>query len=251
MDPSALPKIEEICSYLKNRETSSLGFCFDENHKLYAYLRKSGLENYFSQEITLEEILPKLPQRLSNGDIYNLAITLTASVFQLIDTPWLNQTWTKSAIMFLKSKPGTISEVDITHPILMQQFNSKITKSSPSEASFSMRKELLALGILPLEIHSTQPIENMRKPEDLPPNLPAEATPDHDSDHRTAIRWPFEQVSQGNITRGFCSAITNCLQAYINPQADFANAEFCRTIEETVLRPLEEERKFLVDGPNA
>jgi len=153
--------------------------------------------------------------------------------------------------MFLKSKPGTISEVDITHPILMQQFNSKITKGSPSEASFSTRKALLALGILPLEIHSTQPIENMRKPEDLPPNLPAEATPDHDSDHRTAIRWPFEQVSQGNITRGFCSAITNCLQAYINPQADFANAEFCRTIEETVLRPLEEERKFLVDGPNA
>ena len=250
MDPSVLPKIEEICSYLKNRKTSSLGFCFDENHKLCAYLKKSGLENYFPQEITLEKLLPKLPQRLSNGDVYNLAITLTASVFQLIDTPWLSQTWTKSTIMFLKPKPGTMSEVDITRPILVQQFDSRTTRN-PNEASPSPRKALLALGILLLEIHSTQPIENMRKPEDLPSNLPADTAPDHDSDHRTAIRWLFEQVSQGNITRGFCSAITNCLQAYINPQADFANAEFCNTIEETVLRPLEEERKFLVDGPNA
>jgi len=248
---TTLPKIEEICSYLKDKALCSLGFCFDENYKLCAYPRKSGPENYFPQEITLEKILPKLPQRLSNGDVYHLAITLVASVFQLIDTPWLDQTWTKRAIMFLKPKPGTKSEVDITHPILMQHFDTSTTKNSPDQASSSARKALLALGILLLEIHSTQPIEMIRKPEDLPPNFPANSTPDPDSDHRTAIRWLFEQVSRGNITRGFCSAITNCLQAYINPHADFTNVEFCRSIEETVLKPLEEERKFLVDGPNA
>ncbi|KAF2271109.1 hypothetical protein CC78DRAFT_550067 [Lojkania enalia] len=240
LTPSTLPMIQEICSYLQKCQFPTIGFCVDESHQLRAYTGQIGLEKCLDQDVTLAKMLSKLPQRLANGDIYNLAITLTASIFQLIDTPWLTQTWTKKAIIFRNLKPKTTSNIDITRPILVQTFGS--TKQS----TLSPRKALLALAILLIEILSTQPIENIQTPSDLSPNLSVNDAPDDDSNHRTALRWLFQQESDGNITRGFSSAITSCLQAYINPRADFSDAEFCRSIEESVLRPLEEERLFLM-----
>jgi hypothetical protein len=92
-----------------------------------------------------------------------------------------------------------------------------------------------------LEITCAQPIDVIRELQDLGGlTAPTEGT-----DHKTAIRWLFKLDENGSLTRGFSSAITTCLQAYMNPRASLSDPEFERMIEEKVLRPLQDEMEFL------
>lgn len=95
-----------------------------------------------------------------------------------------------------------------------------------------------------LEINFGQSLESIRIPQDLG----ASQTPDNDSDLITARRWLFDQEMQGNLSYGFVTAVTSCLQAYLNPRADFSNAEFCQHIQDTVIKPLEAEMQCLLYG---
>ena len=106
------------------------------------------------------------------------------------------------------------------------------------------RTVLLALGIMLLEISSGRSLESIRIPQDLGTSQ----TPDNDSDLITAHRWLLDQEMQGNLSYGFVTAITSCLQAYLNPRADSSDPEFCRHIQETVIKPLEVEMQCLLYG---
>ena len=107
------------------------------------------------------------------------------------------------------------------------------------------RTILLAMGIMLLEITCAQPIDMIRESQDLG-GLTA---PTDETDHKTAIRWLFELDQNGGLTRGFSLAITTCLQAYINPRASFLDPDFERMFEEMVLRPLQDEIEYLLQGP--
>jgi hypothetical protein len=195
---------------------------------------------------TLGDILLKQPGTLSKEEIYTLAITLTSSLLQLSQTPWLSQSWNKSDIIFLRAKDGGCTFADVKHPYL--------TRTHTPDSVLQVRKnamlgndcsKLLALGIMLLEINHGQPIEHLRRPEDLGPNNQANEL----TNLQAAKRWLIDQKDKGNLSWAFFNAISHCLKCFVDPSASLQNEEFCRTIEEQVLAPLEDEKNLWLYGP--
>lgn len=246
--PTQYREIIELCSYLQQRTDPAVKFRLDGSQKLHAYPGDSDQGLNTPKEITLAQIIPQLPQKLANGDIYRLCIKLAASVLQLIQTPWLNQAWNKSAILFTRHGSNMTGNVDIKHPFLIADFVSSANATPPINTSPALRERtsLLSLGIMLLEISSGQSLESVRKPQHLGSNQ----TPSYDSDLITATEWLHRQEAQGSLSYGFVTAITSCLQVYLNPRANFNDPEFCQHIQETVIMPLEEEMQYLLYGPN-
>jgi hypothetical protein len=196
--------------------------------------------------MTLAQILPQLPRRLASGDIYQLAVVLTATVLQLIETPWLEGSWNKDGILFTRLCSAAGGNLDIKYPLLLRDFtpSTQLPTSPPSAPATRARTALLSLGIMLLEINSGAPLESFRTPQDLGNN----STPDDSTDFITAHRWLLEQEAQGSLSYGFSTAITNCLQVYLNPRANCLDPEFCGHIQENVIKPLEDEMQFLRHG---
>ncbi|KAF2873674.1 hypothetical protein BDV95DRAFT_517599 [Massariosphaeria phaeospora] len=245
-DPAKLAEVDELCPYLQNNSIPSIGFCIDECRKLRVYDSNTTKNILTDCTLTLDKVLPILSSRLANGDLYTLSITLTTAVFQLIETPWFDQSWDKTAIAFPKTGVGSFN-VNIKRPLLIRNFHEAMIQTSVGNISPSVRERnaLLSLGIMLLEIKSAQPIEAIRLPQDLG----IKPRPDYDSDHRTAMRWLFDEEENWGLSHGFASAITSCLQAYINPRANFADPDFRFNLEETIIKPLHEEMNFILHGP--
>ncbi len=113
--------------------------------------------------------------------------------------------------------------------------------------SIKDRSNLLALAIMLLEVCLGQPIEQIRSAEDLG----ASSASNDMTDLSAAHRWHLEEKARGNLSFAFSNSILGCLQAYLNPDANFSNPDFCQTMREKILEPLEEEMQFLLFGPPA
>ncbi|ERF72611.1 hypothetical protein EPUS_08747 [Endocarpon pusillum Z07020] len=246
-DPSQLQVVTNLCSVLQQSRHPWIGFCVDNNgHLRGAYPAQDRSVAYVENGVGLDEILANRTCSLSKEEVYNLSITLTSSLLQLSHTPWLQQTWHKADIFFLRAKDGSAVAVDVKHPYLACEHKSdKIQIVRHNVFSENDSSKLLALGTMLLEICCGQPIENLRRAEDLGPNN----EPSELSNLSAARRWLREQKSKGDISFAFYSAILHCLKCFVDPTADLENREFSRTIEEQILAPLEEEQNILLWGP--
>jgi len=121
--PSTLPQAKEFCQYFQEPAQTSVGFCVDDAGRLRLYPLVSPAIQYVNQCATLETLLPKLQGKLPLEELYCLAITLVASIFQLSHTPWLHQEWTKKDIAFLRASSNIPQEVDIKYPYLVRDFS--------------------------------------------------------------------------------------------------------------------------------
>jgi hypothetical protein len=247
VDPSKLQVVTNLCSILQQPCHPWIGFCVDDNGYLRgAYPAHDRSVTYVENGIGLDEILTNRSRSLSKEEVYNLSITLTSSLLQLSHTPWLQQTWHKADIIFLRANDGSAVTVDVKHPYLTREHKSDpIQLVRHNVFSGNDCSKLLALGTMLLEICGGQPIENLRRPEDLGPNN----EPNELSNLGAARRWLLEQKRKGDISFAFYSAISHCLKCFVDPTANLENMEFARTIEEQVLAPLEEEQNVLLWGP--
>ncbi|PGH13361.1 hypothetical protein AJ80_06355 [Polytolypa hystricis UAMH7299] len=236
-------EISDICATIQTASLSCIGFYFDEIGTLRRGLPTQRTSSYVDKLVTLGDLLPNVQGRLAIEELYTLSITLTASLLQLGPTPWLDDVWCKSGIAFLRTNTSSHTLIDVKHPYLVHTYEGSMTNSSDQTISRANdRSKLLALAIMLLEINFSQTIETFHRPEDLGPNnLPTELT-----DLAAASRWLMEQKGRGNLSRAFSSAITYCLQSYVNPQASFLDERFCKAMEEQVLIRLEEEMQFLL-----
>lgn len=124
-DPSSLEEVIELCSYIQRRGDPVFGLCLDDCHTLRAYPGGSTVRVVTDIEgLTLTDILSQIPRHLANGDIYQLAIALAATVLQFVETPWLDGTWNKNNILFTKSCFRVNGKVDIKYPLLLRDFQS-------------------------------------------------------------------------------------------------------------------------------
>lgn len=121
-NPSILPLVAEFCAYVQCPVHVYPGFCLDHQENLRAYSSESPKIQYVSGFTTLESILPNLQEKLPLEEIYGLAITLVASIFQLSHTPWLENEWSKKNIAFLRASGDPPPVVDIKYPYLIQTF---------------------------------------------------------------------------------------------------------------------------------
>ncbi|KAH0551799.1 hypothetical protein GP486_006982 [Trichoglossum hirsutum] len=243
-DPSNLPQVTDFCQYIHQSAHTSVGFCLDDTGGLRAYPSPSAAVQYTDRCLTLESLLPSLQARPPLEELYCLAITLVASVFQLSRTPWLGQKWSKKDIAFLRTSNNTLLDVDIKHPYLVRDFpqSSELSNRSSTDTTNDC-SNLLALAILLLEISSGQSIEKVQRPEDLGNKTAG----DDIADLQTANRW--YKAERPRLSAGFSKAILTCLQEYLNPDANLDDPDFCNAIKEKVLQPLEDEMQFMVFGP--
>jgi hypothetical protein len=178
---------------------------------------------------------------LSKEDIYSLSVTLSSSLLQLSQTPWLCQSWTKSNILFLRVKNSSDQNIDFKHPYLTKEYKTGVVIEHSETWRRNDSSNVLALAILLVEILSGQSIESLCLPQDLGVGQ----RPNDFTDLQVVQRWITKEEESGNLTLAFQSAISHCLKCYVGSPLNLADATARAGIEEHVLSPLQEEMSFL------
>ncbi|PVH93754.1 hypothetical protein DM02DRAFT_603527 [Periconia macrospinosa] len=243
--PSTLPQVKEICQHLEQPAQVSVGFCVDDVGSLRLYSSESPATQYVDQSATLETILPELQENVSLEELYCLAITLVASVFQLSHTPWLQREWTKKDIAFLRASSNAPLNVDIKYPYLARDFFQMISRpcKQSSKTTSVDGSKFLALAIILLEIRFGKPIEQVRRLEDQGKKSTSGGKVD-----LPAAEWWYK-AERSRLSFGFSKAILTALQESLNPDADLNDPEYCTVVKEKMLQPLEDEMQCMLFGP--
>ena len=262
-DLASLQHITNFCKIIRQPVPPFVGFCLDDTECLKSYSSLKTTSEHVQQSLTLEALLPHFEAKLPITEVYGLAITLIASIFQLSHTPWLDTKWSKKNILFSRANNNLPLTVDLRYPYLAKDFyEGKLLQSSISK-SWQLTKQpgdgphrpdntavnrdcsnLLALAIMLLEINSGLPVEQRRGDDQITNILPKDQF-----DLQLAEGWLKEEKSRGSLSCAFSQAILTCLQEYLNPDANFDDERYCDSFKEKVLLPLEEEMEFLLYGP--
>lgn len=233
----SLPKVSDICSTLESASHPLLGFRVDSSDTLRGLCETETppprLVSNRSDTVSLSHLVPGI-KNLPLKDFYILAITLASSILQLGDTPWLQRRqWNKHAILFLRLKDGDNEKVDVQHPYLLSEYESMAGLSQKSRPLVG--PNMLSLAIMLLEISFATAVDSYLNAEDLG----SDGQPNEMTSFTTATRWLM--LVNDRLTAGFRSAITYCIQCYVDPLASFGNPDFSKAVEEKVLQPLEQE----------
>jgi hypothetical protein len=165
-----------------------------------------------------------------------LAVLVAYSVLYLSGTSWLPVGWDKSYFRVLKV--GDMSSF-VLRPLLASRICSNL--SSPRKAPGRIHKhpDLLQLGIMLLEIMLKEPIEDIRKDEDI--DLDGrEADTNYFAANRTL------DDNGWDVHEGYRSAVTACLHWDVPLKGPpYDDLEYSLYVYDNVLKPLEGELKAL------
>ncbi|KAI9847543.1 MAG: hypothetical protein M1838_000842 [Thelocarpon superellum] len=262
-------EIYDLCSVLQSapvghRSTpSSLGYLRDlqdqnRRHAIYHTSHGATARNY-RDTVTLEHLLHPARHRenpsatprdefvLTRRDRYAIAVTLAASLLQLYRTPWMDVTWSKRDIHFLRASEGSSRPIILERPYLSRRFVSHAPPSTAAacdghQASQECRKSLRSLGIMLLELCYGVPVEShSARPRYLGPD----GAPNDMTDYCTAQYW-LDQDGVSEAGPEYYEVIRRCLNCSFGPwgtnlgDGDFQSAVYSEVVEqlEKVYRPL-------------
>ncbi|KAL8898098.1 MAG: hypothetical protein Q9207_006874 [Kuettlingeria erythrocarpa] len=209
------------------------------------------------EESTLWQLRPQLRQStfldsvpaISLDSIFNnshhlpliakrkLAVILARSLLQLYEGLWLGTAWGKRQISFFYAAADTI---DFQRPYITTSFDS----NDQAVADFSLfhrNGNILALGILLIEIHTGKPIEMYRTPDDLSHGTEVNANTDWTVADRVV-------KSLDDCGLGYKDAVQACLDTSWVPagQRVSLDEELTRNgLYKNVVQPLEDEVRYL------
>lgn len=171
-------QIKNLCSAIQEvQDEECLGFLVDElrrRHGIYPARREPFSKDLrgavsLGRRLSGEALSLLQWARLTRKARLQLALTLASSVLQLHKTPWLNEKWSKSDILFFQGNDGRLYE----QPYVLKSFSS-LPETSKIEAPRTfpiVRNEIaFALGVLLIELCLGRPLEDQRAPEDLDPS---------------------------------------------------------------------------------
>jgi hypothetical protein len=121
-DPANLQHITDFCKIIRQPAHPFVGFCLDDTGCLKSYPSLKTAAQYVQQSLTLEALLPHFVDKAPIAEVYGLAITLIASIFQLSHTPWLDTKWSKKNILFSRASSSLPLTVDLKYPYLTKDF---------------------------------------------------------------------------------------------------------------------------------
>lgn len=101
--------------------------------------------------VSLRDIIMKQSGAMRPQERYNLFITLTSSLLQLSHTPWFQETWSKTDILFFRANDGYPSSgitVDVRHPYLTREYKNStaLIRQNISQPFDSIK--IVALGVM-------------------------------------------------------------------------------------------------------
>jgi hypothetical protein len=165
-----------------------------------------------------------------------LAVILANSALQLCGTPWLSRGWGTDSIRFMQTAEDDV----ILRPVIPTHFDSKPTDSPLPEDQQPLHKnpDILALGILLLELFFGKPIEEYRTADDLTP----EGKVDANTDFWVAGRLCDE--SDWDVHLNYRRAVEACLNWNLEgPDNDFNGSSLYQFLYKDVVWLLEKELK--------
>ena len=166
-----------------------------------------------------------------------LAVIVAHAVLHFCEGPWLDKHWDKQHISFFMQSAG---DVDLARPYLSTVFEGATTSEDDS-IDLSMLHPcppILALGVLLLELHLSERIEDCYEQDDLD----EEGKPNSNTTLTAAERLLEDSVD--NVVETYRMGIKACLDCDFAPTEDDAtlNNDFFREqVYEKTVTPLEEE----------
>ena len=235
---SSMVQIKNLCSAFKDCKGTEacLGFLVDEKqmrHGIYPILQ--SLHREPPTAVTLYRRLANGPQnrntKLTRKERLKLALTLASSVLQLHKTPWLNERWGKSDILFLEGNNGPyISRTFLPMGAVPAQDVTTQTKPIP----LVRNETIFALGVILIELCLGQALETMREPEDLGDD----GLPNSLTDYMTARRLVSEVYDEGGGRYG--DAVRRCIHCEFDQRNASLDVEaFRQSFFQGVIQPLE------------
>ena len=173
---------------------------------------------------------------LSRADRVGLALTVASSVLQLYNTPWLRENFSKDDILIDNESTGKLYEqayVGGTFPASTAQ-----GLDHPKSFLPVVRNEtLFALGLVLIELCLSQPLENLRSPEDP---LDAYGKANVVTNFCTAKRMEAAVYREGGIRYG--DVVRRCIYCdFDQRQTDMDNEGFRQAVYDGVVAPLEDD----------
>ncbi|KAH7043809.1 hypothetical protein B0J12DRAFT_578316 [Macrophomina phaseolina] len=200
--------------------------------QLDAKLRKLQFQEG-CEPVTLEELLGG-PTKLDPSEKRKLALIFAESLLLYHDSKWMSNGWAKDDICFFFRSED---EPDINHPFLSAQFERcPVTPDPFRNLSHHRNPNLLALGILLIEIFNERPIEKWRTKKEL------------DNPNAATVWMVADRVVKKMDRSPFRNAIEACLDLNWIPTGRAANLEeqdIRKGMLEYVIAPLKQEIRWL------
>jgi len=237
--PRSDPPIKSICLAAPRNNNLSLNLVI-ENDKIWRNPPppRQSFAKKVRHQIPLSEVIQKslrLKSSLQQSGLNHvLAVVIANSALQLCGTPWLPKGWSKDSIRFMQ----TIQDEILPRPVISTQFDSNLGNHPfpEEEQSVHPNPDVLALGIVLLELFFGKPIEEYRLEEDLTP----EGKVDVNTDYWAAVRLCDD--ADWDVHDDYRQAVKFCLnwnlQGYAN---DFDGSTLYQSFYRNVAWPLEKE----------
>lgn len=258
-----LRQIQDLCATLQmvREGLPCLGFLVDAHkrrHVIYP-IRKHPRALASQDTVSLENLLsvptpmtavsaPPIQAHLSRRDRLYLAFILASTVLQLHTTPWLNERWGKSDILFLRQLGGSRSPLT-EQPYISKPFASSVitrpsckNKALCSTGPMIRNKSIFDLGILLIELCFNKSLEQLREPEDLNNGKPNAYT-----DFSTANRLIQSVYNEAGNRYG--DAVRRCIRCDFDQREEtFESNEFRQAVYHRVVAPLEDDLRDFCGG---
>ena len=175
-------------------------------------------------------------------------VILARALLQLFCTPWLGPGWNKNSIAFLNMADSD-NTPDVLKPYLITRFDTTTVNDKPFEGLHPI-PDILALGILLIEIESGKPIESARTPDSL---VDGQIT--INTDYYTSWKM-YEVLRQEGLNDKMQTIIEQCLKpglaslAIISHHNSYDDNMIRELLYETLILPLEDQLRSL-QGHNA
>ncbi|RYP46644.1 hypothetical protein DL768_007189 [Monosporascus sp. mg162] len=239
-----LQPIQDLCAAISTLRTPQRDVCLSLLANEYAK-QKYGILIYPSKEppintdawsiSTLRSVLED--SEFARRDRLRLAVTLSSSVLQLHETPWLGENWGKDGILFIKRSEKTAYH----HPFVSHGIERGSQRSSTITPPWMRRiirnQTLYALGLSLIELWYGKPMSHLHKPEDGPLGDPI-------TEFNTADRLVDELYNEAGGK--YSDAVRRCIRCDFDCRANsLEDIAFQRAVYEGVVAQLKENFDFL------
>ena len=246
--PEAQP-IQDLCKTMLDAEPAScIGVLVDERERSHRVsITKLSSGKNLIQTVSLQELLAQ--DLLGKRERLILGVKLASTLLQLINTPWLAESWGNADIRFERKGSGALSAA-VDYPLLSKNFVSPPTSQSSSSqaenlapSANSPNRSLFALGLVLTELWFGKSIDHLREATDLDPQ-------DQTSDltNFATISRLIETVEH-DAGQWYGDAVRRCIHFDITQRLNSLEMETSKeAVHREIMLPLEENLSAFCGG---
>ncbi|KAI0381383.1 hypothetical protein F5Y04DRAFT_81310 [Hypomontagnella monticulosa] len=245
--------ISSLCSSLDEESDGCCGYLTEEDCRYYVY-RVSQQETKRFASVTIDEILRgKVSPPPSRRQRYALSFILASSFLQLLETPWLPESWKKSDIVFISDEKNSnvflLDQPHLNRKIItptppsseeQQQQHAPLKVTSTGSRNTKTFQSLELLGIVLLELCFGQLLEEQPYRKRWPSG--DDSMQKYAFDFMAARQW--NDAVNEEAGPDFDEAIRWCLEGHRNTSPEHWRKEMLGH----VVQPLEKCHKYLSEG---